>query len=83
METALSTLDTATLQTWLSECLTARQDILASKRPYSMTHAGQTRSYNHQHLPELDKYIGELMDAIKAKSTGRPPRGPIHHGMGF
>lgn len=83
MEAALVDLPIETLQTWLAEALQGRHDILALKKPYQVSHAGQSRYYNHQALAELDSYISKLQGAINAKTNSRPVRGPIYFGMGF
>jgi hypothetical protein len=84
MDAALNSQSLETLQLWLAEALLARHSIATAKKPYHVTNAGQSRTYNFNNLKELDKYVADLQNAISAKSNPcLNVGGPIHYGMGF
>jgi hypothetical protein len=84
MDTALINLPLATLQTWLSEALSARHTIVIGKKETYISHGQNARSYKVDQLAELDQYIANLQGAITAKAAGKTAgRRPIHIGVGF
>jgi hypothetical protein len=84
MEAALIDQTITQLETWLSEALVARHEILTGRRATYIAHQGTQRAYKVDSLSELDQYIGSLKGALQAKLTGDTlSRRPIHPGFGF
>jgi len=85
METSLLSLPLPTLQTWLTEAMTARHELATGSRVSYIAHHTTARTYKSSSITELDGYIASLQGAIQAKLNGATvaARRPIHPGVGY
>lgn len=75
---ALLNLDTAQLQTWLSEALAARHQLAIGARTVAIQWEDRRQQYSEADVPALNRYIADLQTAITRKTTGGlPARRPI------
>lgn len=77
MEEALATLDSATLQSQLTDCLTAAHLLATGEREVSVSHGDTSVTYTQAKYGILKEHISNLQKAIKIKSGGGSSNKPI------
>lgn len=69
----------ATLQIWLDEALTARQNLMLGKKAVRVRSGEEEVTFTPADKDKLDGYIGQLQSAIAAGSvTGSTVPSPIY-----
>lgn len=78
---ALTTIDLETLQTWLSEAISARHQLATGKQSVRIEWLDHRMQYTQANLGDLAEYIQQLQGAIRAKENGRPRNVPLVIGF--
>ena len=78
MESALQSLTLTELKDYRAQALTALAALHGGARQVSTSIDGRRQDLQPGEVDKLERWIGQLQAAIRAKEIGRPARSPIY-----